>query len=214
MPDWASQALVQTVATRVITVVRQGRIYDELLPDAVHVAMVLSPFAALPAVGWLASRRGGLAHLPALIPAALTGYFAYAFWLVGLRGPFTVTSAWAPALDLSLSFRFDGLSALFATLIAGAGTLIAIYARKYLEAHPHAGRFHVALFAFMGSMLGVVLSDNLIAAVRLLGADRLHVVSAHRVRARATGGAAGGDAGPARHRRRRSRTARGCPAAG
>ena len=133
-----------------------------MLPDAVHVAMVLSPFAALPAVGWLASRRGGLAHLPALIPAALTGYFAYAFWLVGLRGPFTVTSAWAPALDLSLSFRFDGLSALFATLIAGAGTLITIYARTYLEAHPHVGRFHVALFAFMGSMLGVVLSDNLI----------------------------------------------------
>jgi multicomponent Na+:H+ antiporter subunit A len=43
------------------------------------------------------------------------------------------------------------------------GTLIVLYSVKYLEAHPHAGRFQVSLFAFMGSMLGVVLSDNAIA---------------------------------------------------
>jgi multicomponent Na+:H+ antiporter subunit A len=38
-----------------------------------------------------------------------------------------------------------------------------IYAAKYLEGHPHAGRFTVTLLAFMGAMLGLVLSDNLIA---------------------------------------------------
>ena len=38
-----------------------------------------------------------------------------------------------------------------------------LYAAQYLAHHPHAGRFHVSFFAFMGSMLGVVLSDNLIA---------------------------------------------------
>ena len=209
MPDWASQALVQTVATRVITVVRQGRILDELLPDAVHVAMVLSPFAALPAAGWLASRRGGLAHLPALIPAALTGYFAYAFWLVGLRGPFTVTSAWAPALDLSLSFRFDGLSALFATLITGVGTLIVIYARKYLEASSGRGPIPRRAVRVHGVDARRGAERQRHRAVRLLGADRLHVVSADRVRARASGGAARGDASAARHRRRRPRTAGG-----
>ncbi len=36
------------------------------------------------------------------------------------------------------------------------------YAATYLAAHPHAGRFFVSLFAFMGSMLGVVLSDNVL----------------------------------------------------
>ena len=66
-------------------------------------------------------------------------------------------------MNLSLSFRFDGLSTLFGVLIAGVGTLVVIYAGKYLEHHPYAARFHVALFAFMGSMLGVVLSDNVIA---------------------------------------------------
>jgi multicomponent Na+:H+ antiporter subunit A len=50
----------------------------------------------------------------------------------------------------------------FAILITAVGTLIVIYARKYLDDHPDAARFHVALFAFMGSMLGLVLSDNVI----------------------------------------------------
>ena len=99
----------------------------------------------------------------ALIPGALAAYFIYAFWLVATRGPFGVSVPWAPGLNLSLSFHLDGLSVLFATLITGVGTLIVVYAGKYLEGHPHAGRLQVCLLAFMGSMLGLVLSDNLIA---------------------------------------------------
>jgi multicomponent Na+:H+ antiporter subunit A len=93
----------------------------------------------------------------------LTAYFAYTLFLVYTSGPFTATAAaWVPALHLSLSFRFDGLSALFAILIAGVGTLIVVYATTYLEDHRYRGRFLVTLFAFMGSMLGLVLSDNVI----------------------------------------------------
>jgi multicomponent Na+:H+ antiporter subunit A len=116
----------------------------------------------MPLVGWL-GRGTRRAHLPALIPAALTAYFTYAFLVVSRSGPFTVSTTWAPALNLSLSFRFDGLSILFAILIAAVGTLIVLYAAKYLEHHPQRGRFAVVLFAFMGAMLGLVLSDNLIA---------------------------------------------------
>jgi multicomponent Na+:H+ antiporter subunit A len=98
-----------------------------------------------------------------LIPASLSAYFTYIFAAVSKSGPFSVTAEWAPALNLSLSFRFDGLSTFFAILIAAVGTLIVVYAAKYFEHHPHAGRFNAALFAFMGSMLGLVLSDNVIA---------------------------------------------------
>ena len=101
--------------------------------------------------------------LPALIPGALTASFLYAFAVVSRSGPFNITAAWAPALNLSLSFRFDGLGTLFATLIAAVGTLIVVYAAKYFEGHPEAGRFNAVLFAFMGSMLGLVLTDNVIA---------------------------------------------------
>jgi multicomponent Na+:H+ antiporter subunit A len=115
----------------------------------------------MPYAGWLGRRRLG-SLLLAAVPAALTGYFAYSSFVVSRRGPYSVTASWAPALNLSLSFRFDGLSVLFAVLITAVGTLIVIYARKYLEPHPYVARFHVALLAFMGSMLGVVLSDNVI----------------------------------------------------
>jgi multicomponent Na+:H+ antiporter subunit A len=134
-----------------------------LTSDAVHVAIVLSPFILLPVAGWLGARGTSRAHFLGLIPAALTGYFAWAFWLVSANGPFTVTVPWAPNLGLSLSFHFDGLGVLFAILIAAVGTLIVLYAADYLRGHPDAGKFQISLFAFMGSMLGLVLADNLIA---------------------------------------------------
>jgi multicomponent Na+:H+ antiporter subunit A len=115
----------------------------------------------MPLAGWLGGRRSGSMSLAA-VPAALTGYFAYAFSVVSRDGPFSVAANWAPALNLSLAFRFDGLSVLFALLITAVGTVIVVYASKYLESHPYAARFHVTLFAFMGSMLGLVLSDNVI----------------------------------------------------
>jgi len=128
-----------------------------------HIAVILSPFLAVPLVSLAGGGRASRALLPALIPALLAAYFIYSFVIVSRSGPFSITTEWAPALNLSLSFRFDGLSALFATLITAVGALIVVYAAKYLERHPHAGRFNASLFAFMGSMLGLVLSDNVIA---------------------------------------------------
>jgi multicomponent Na+:H+ antiporter subunit A len=69
---------------------------------------------------------------------------------------------WAPSLGLSLSFNLDGLGLLFATLITGIGALVVLYASRYLDRHVHAGRFYASLLAFMGAMLGVVLSDNVL----------------------------------------------------
>jgi len=130
--------------------------------EARHVAIILSPFVLLPVVAWIAT-KGARAILLTALPVGLTAYFAYVWWLVATTGPFTVTMPWAPSLGLSLSFHFDGLSTLFALLITGIGTLIVPYASTYLAAHAYAGRFYVSLFAFMGSMLGVVLSDNVLS---------------------------------------------------
>jgi multicomponent Na+:H+ antiporter subunit A len=70
--------------------------------------------------------------------------------------------AWAPSLGLSLSFNLDGLGLLFALLISAIGALVVLYASAYLENHPRAGRFYASLLAFMGAMLGVALSDNVL----------------------------------------------------
>ena len=81
---------------------------------------------------------------------------------VGSEGARRVELPWAPSLGLTLSFNLDGLALLFATLITGIGALIVLYASRYLEGHAQAGRFYAWLFAFMGAMLGVVLSDNIL----------------------------------------------------
>jgi multicomponent K+:H+ antiporter subunit A len=69
---------------------------------------------------------------------------------------------WLPALGLDLSFRLDGLGFLFALLILGIGLLVMLYARYYLAEKEPLGRFFAFLLLFMGAMLGVVLSENLL----------------------------------------------------
>ncbi|MGZ0710275.1 putative monovalent cation/H+ antiporter subunit A [Coraliomargarita sp. W4R53] len=69
---------------------------------------------------------------------------------------------WFSALDTSFSLRLDGLSLLMAMLVTGIGGFIVIYAGGYMHGHPQLGRFFLYLLAFMGAMLGLVLSDNLI----------------------------------------------------
>lgn len=76
--------------------------------------------------------------------------------------PVRLAIEWLPILGLNLSFRLDGLSLLFASLILGIGLLIVIYAHYYLTNQDNRPKFFACLLLFMGSMLGIVTSDNLI----------------------------------------------------
>lgn len=69
---------------------------------------------------------------------------------------------WLPELGLNLSLRLDGLGFLFALLILGIGLLVILYARYYLSKKDPMGRFYGFFLLFMGAMLGVVLSENLL----------------------------------------------------
>ncbi|MCG6943211.1 MAG: monovalent cation/H+ antiporter subunit A [Thiohalocapsa sp.] len=70
--------------------------------------------------------------------------------------------AWLPDLGLNLAFRLDGLGMLFAILILVIGLLVILYARYYLSESDSTGRFYAYLLLFMGSMMGVVLSENIL----------------------------------------------------
>lgn len=72
------------------------------------------------------------------------------------------STAWIPAIGLNFSLRLDGLALLFVLLILGIGLLIILYARYYLPEQDRLGRFFALLLLFQGSMLGIVLSDNLL----------------------------------------------------
>ncbi|MBF9043141.1 putative monovalent cation/H+ antiporter subunit A [Rhodobacterales bacterium HKCCE4037] len=98
-----------------------------------------------------------------LIPAALFAWFAQFLGPVAAGEVLLIGFDWVPSLDIRLEMMVDGLSLTFALLITGIGTLVTLYSTSYLGAHPEYPRFVLYLMAFMVGMLGLVLSDNLIA---------------------------------------------------
>ena len=69
---------------------------------------------------------------------------------------------WIPQLGLNLTLRLDGFAWMFCLLVLGVGSLVVLYARYYMSAADPVPRFFSFFLAFMGSMMGVVLSGNLI----------------------------------------------------
>ena len=69
---------------------------------------------------------------------------------------------WIPQLGLNLTLRLDGLAWLFSVLITLIGLLVVLYARYYMSPQDPVARFYALLLAFMGAMLGLVLSGNII----------------------------------------------------
>ncbi|HSW19524.1 MAG TPA: monovalent cation/H+ antiporter subunit A, partial [Ramlibacter sp.] len=72
---------------------------------------------------------------------------------------------WLPSLGIDLIVRIDGLAWMFAMLVTVIGALVVIYARYYLSQDDPAARFYSLLLGFMGAMLGVVVSGNLVQLV-------------------------------------------------
>ncbi|MGO2240871.1 MAG: putative monovalent cation/H+ antiporter subunit A [Halomonas sp.] len=98
----------------------------------------------------------------AVFPAGLAAWLALQAPYVIDNGSLLLEWQWVPSLDISLTFLLDGLSLLFGLLITVIGAFVLIYAGGYLKDHPDLARFHIALIAFMVSMLGLVLADGLL----------------------------------------------------
>ena len=104
-------------------------------------------------------------YLPALIPLALFILLLQHVPGVSAGQPVTSSWSWVPALGVSLAWRLDGFSLMFSLLITGIGTLVTVYAIAYFADAPSRTRirFVSLILLFMMSMLGTVLSDNLMA---------------------------------------------------
>ncbi|CAI9001606.1 monovalent cation/H+ antiporter subunit A [Pseudomonas sp. A-RE-23] len=72
---------------------------------------------------------------------------------------------WLPSLGLDFVLRLDGFAWLFSLLVLGIGTLVSLYARYYMSPDDPVPRFFAFFLAFMGAMLGLVISGNLIQMV-------------------------------------------------
>ena len=74
---------------------------------------------------------------------------------------FINTISWIPTAGINFTTYLDGLSLIFALLITGVGSLVILYSIYYLSEREALGHFYVYLLMFMGAMLGVVFSDNM-----------------------------------------------------
>ncbi|KGN37701.1 Na+/H+ antiporter subunit A [Knoellia subterranea] len=69
---------------------------------------------------------------------------------------------WIPTIDLHLDFALTPLNAVMALIVTGVGALVLAYCRWYFrEGDLELWRFSAVLTGFAGSMLGLVVSDNL-----------------------------------------------------
>lgn len=73
--------------------------------------------------------------------------------------------AWLPDYGLNFVLRMGGFTWMFSILITGMGLLVIIYARYYMSPADPVPRFFSFFLAFMGAMLGLVLSGNLVLLV-------------------------------------------------
>ena len=97
------------------------------------------------------------------LPILLFIYFLSFLPVTSNQKMVTETFNWIPSLGINFTAKADGLSLLFALLITGIGALVVFYSIYYLDRMKEKlPSFYVYLLLFMGAMLGVVLSDNLI----------------------------------------------------
>lgn len=76
--------------------------------------------------------------------------------------PINANVQWVPDLGLGVDLRLDSFALLMTVLVSGVGTLVFVYGWHYFGLSEKTGRAAGLLTLFAGSMLGVVLADNLL----------------------------------------------------
>lgn len=90
---------------------------------------------------------------------------ALAFSLVpsvyfGDAEPLGSSTAWIPSSGIAAGVFIDPLSVLFTVLVAFFGVIIAVYSLGYMKGEEGLTRYYFFLLLFIGSMIGLVVSDN------------------------------------------------------
>jgi len=113
--------------------------------------------AALPQAGrnWASAIAGSIAVAGVVLVA---GFYP----AVAAGEVIRSEASWLPSLGLQFTLRLDGFTWLFALMVLAIGSLVILYARYYMSPQDPVPRFFAFLQAFMGAMLGIVLSGNLI----------------------------------------------------
>ena len=143
-----------------------------------------APFLAAAIAPLVVRLAGGYAGwILALVPALLVLHFSRFLPAIAGNQAYANGFDWAWQINVRFSYLIDGLSLMFALLITAIGAVIVLHTGVSLNGHRHQGRFFSLLFLLMGSVLGLVLADDLlmlfifwemtaIAGCLLVGFDR------------------------------------------
>lgn len=125
---------------------------------------ILIPFVATALIPLIHNRTGALhiGWLVLLVPLALFSVFVMQIPAISTGEILIQTINWIPSIGINFTAYLDGLSLIMALLITGMGSLVVLYSIYYLSASDSFPHFYAYLLLFMGAMLGVVLSDNLL----------------------------------------------------
>lgn len=125
------------------------------LPYLAGLAAMLLPTDSRTPTTWLA----------AATTLTCTGLAMSYYPEINANGPLRFSLSWMPSLGLDFTLRMDGFAWIFAVLVSLIGFLVVIYTRYYISPEDPVRRFYLYFLCFSGSMLGVVLSGNLVVMV-------------------------------------------------
>jgi NADH-quinone oxidoreductase subunit L len=92
--------------------------------------------------------------------AAITAFFAFTLIpIVSAEEPINLIAAWIPG-NVNAGVYLDPLSVLFACLVSFFGLIIAVYSIGYMKHESNLTRYYFFFLVFIGSMIGLVVSDN------------------------------------------------------
>jgi multicomponent K+:H+ antiporter subunit A len=135
-------------------------------PETLLIALVAIPFAgSFLAILFRANARNAEAYLAGVAALAAFVLVVIAYPQVTNGGVIRFKAAWVQEIGLGFYLRMDGFAWVFSALITGIGFLVVLYARYYMSPDDPVPRFFSFLLAFMGAMLGIVLSGNLVQLV-------------------------------------------------
>ncbi len=122
--------------------------------------VVLLSFLGAVALPWTLGRWS--AHALAVVPLGVLAVLFLKGGAVVDTGAVSTRMAWVQGLGISLAFRVDAFSLLFASLISGIGALVVIYAASYMAGRADRSYFIALILLFMAAMLGAVFADDVI----------------------------------------------------
>jgi len=105
--------------------------------------------------------RDWLAVALAAVTAGATLWLMYIVWLAE---PVAILESfhWAPSIGLDFTVYLDPLAVMMAVVAGCIGALVVLYSTKYMEGSEGLSRYYALVLLFIGAMIGLVFTDNLL----------------------------------------------------